>query len=262
MISDSVETDSFYYEMPKYKIKKQYKMIKTPNGDMEYYIIRHDLVRTEVIDTAFWDSIEAERNRHVYDIIPVGKGFIDIVDKKEGYYEEHTLFDSHGKVIFDGDEGYDSYIFVNPIIIQAFHHEQYHKYYNIKTYQKQNKFFQYKGKNSVIDSFRNTFYSVFRVYEQNILVGLIDNNFKVIIEPIFKDVRKPYDRMCAVQDAKTGKWGFYNLNANQITIPMIYEEVKDFSEQKVFVKNSNNKWGVVDIHNNIIFPFTFDTPSF
>lgn len=57
--------------------------------------------------------------------------------------------------------------------------------------------------------------------------GLINSKGTVILEPIFKSVKKPSDGMVAIQDAKTKLWGFTNLKG-EITIPPVYFWVNDF----------------------------------
>ena len=57
--------------------------------------------------------------------------------------------------------------------------------------------------------------------------------------------------MCAVQDF-TGKWGYFSLDDDSLTIPCIYHDVCDFSKGKAFVKDKNNKWCNVNKYNEAI----------
>ena len=54
---------------------------------------------------------------------------------------------------------------------------------------------------------------------------------------------------------KDKKVGFVDLN-KKIVIPLIYDQVKDVSEDKITVKR-NGFWGSIDLNNNIVIPFEF-----
>lgn len=54
---------------------------------------------------------------------------------------------------------------------------------------------------------------------------------------------------------KNGKIGFINRN-NEIIIPIIYEQVKEISENKIIVKK-DKLWGAIDLKNKIVIPFEY-----
>lgn len=54
---------------------------------------------------------------------------------------------------------------------------------------------------------------------------------------------------------KNRKVGFVDKN-NQIIIPLVYDNAKDISENKIIVKKGG-LWGAIDIKNNIIIPITY-----
>lgn len=55
---------------------------------------------------------------------------------------------------------------------------------------------------------------------------------------------------------KNRKIGYVNKNS-EVVIPLIYDEVKDISENKIIVKK-NGFWGAIDMSNKIIIPFEYN----
>jgi hypothetical protein len=163
------------------------------------------------------------------------------------------LLSPSGNIIFDRDEGFNHFLFVNNDIIQAFQVERYDAFYNINTHQIIKRYDRLNGHFCEIEGFDNGLYSRYTVCDDIYQKGLIDSNYQIVINAEYKNLRLPHENMCAVQDF-TDHWGFYSLEDDSLTIPCIYNDVSDFSEGKAFVKDKNNKWGCVYKYNKTIFP--------
>ena len=239
------------YNISSYNIKKNYSVIHTTHGEKKIYTLDYELKEPETIDTCLICSTESSRGRHIYKMSAIGKGYVNVVDSVIGDFSFHTLLSPSGTVIFDRDEGFNHFLFVNNDVIQAFQIERYDAFYNINTHHKIKRYDRLNNQFCEIEGFDNCSFSRYTVQDSFFHKGLIDSNFQIVINAEYKNIRLPYEKMCAVQDF-TGQWGFYSLEDDSLTIPCIYNDVSNFSEGKAFVKDKRNKWGWISKYNEII----------
>lgn len=248
------------YNLNSYNIIKKYGVIHTAHGEKKYFTLAYELKEPETIDTCLIYSAELSRGRHVYEMSAIGNGYVSVVDSMIGDFSYHTLLSPSGVVIFDREEGYNYFLFVNNDIIQAFQIERYDAFYNINTYHKIKRYDRLNDQFCEIEGFDNSFYSRYIVWDAKFHIGLIDSNFRIVINAEYKNLRFPHENMCAVQDF-TDHWGFYSLIDDSLLIPCIYTEVGDFSGGKAFVKNNKSKWGCVNKYNEPLSPFVYSSLS-
>ncbi|MBN7816905.1 WG repeat-containing protein [Algoriphagus pacificus] len=62
--------------------------------------------------------------------------------------------------------------------------------------------------------------------------------------------------LIALENPKTKRWGYFDLNLNPI-IPMIYSEAEPFFEGLAAVKNEDGFWGYIDSNGNAQIPFKY-----
>lgn len=74
---------------------------------------------------------------------------------------------------------------------------------------------------------------------------------------LYKDRIESLKRAKAYYDKKSKAWGYIDSVTNQVIINPRYTAAHDFSENLACVKKWD-KWGYIDIEENIIIPFVFD----
>lgn len=115
-----------------------------------------------------------------------------------------------------------------------------------------------KSKYDLINEYTQDGYTL--VCRQN-LWGVIDNTGKEIV-PIKYDNILQFDKNnCAVVSIK-GKYGTIDKNA-VIKIPLEYDYISPLvSDEGTYTAVKNGKWGMIDLQNHILVPFTFFSGAF
>lgn len=88
--------------------------------------------------------------------------------------------------------------------------------------------------------------------------GLIKNNGKVIVSPVFDDVEFPRGGM--IKTKRDGKWGYIDMEGNTV-IPFQYDGTWYFHEGYAAVQKAG-KWGFIDRQGRIAVPLEYDNASF
>ena len=239
------------FDLNSYNIVKKFDVIHTAHGEKKIYTLNYELKEPETIDTCLICSAESSRGRHVYELSAIGNGYVSVIDSVTGDFPYHTLLSPTGEIIFDREEGFNHFLFVNNDVIQAFQIERYDAFYNINTHHIIKRYDRLNEQFCEIEGFDKGSYSLYTVWDAKFHKGLIDSNFQIVINAEYKNLRLPHENMCAVQDF-TGRWGFYSLDDDSLVIPCVYLDVSDFSEGKAFVKDHNSKWGSVNKYNETI----------
>jgi hypothetical protein len=108
------------------------------------------------------------------------------------------------------------------------------------------------------------------LFTENGKWGYIDEKGTVMIPPIYEgccfDMYKRVctnsflsNRYCVVK--KGGKFGVIDAKGNEI-IAFQYDDIRNDFSDTIFKAKSNDKWGVIEIHNNLIFPFVFNDKDY
>lgn len=100
----------------------------------------------------------------------------------------------------------------------------------------------------------NIQYAVARINDK---WGAVDLQNNTLIEFVYDDAFDDKDNYVAVvQDGKMGCIGI--LDKVGVNIPCKYERIGHFNEKGCTAACFNSKWGVIDIHDNIVEPFIYD----
>lgn len=78
----------------------------------------------------------------------------------------------------------------------------------------------------------------FHYVQLNNAWGLLDNRFKLLIEPTYEYFLEPYDRSVLFAK-KNGKWGMIDLKTQQPVIPLIYDAPIEYKNGNYLVKQNN-----------------------
>jgi hypothetical protein len=110
-----------------------------------------------------------------------------------------------------------------------------------------------------IKSYKNGFFSVGKtIYNNKYMYGFIDINDEMHITYKYSDV---HEFSCDLAGVKIGtKWGYIN-SKEELVIPAIYRQVRNFKNNLAVVYLSKNKWGLIDHNGNVILPTKFDYVS-
>lgn len=101
--------------------------------------------------------------------------------------------------------------------------------------------------------------------------GYLNENGDVAIKPMFQGCSfNAFSDTCCSQYFDSNKYCIVKLNkkyglidsTGKFIIKPAYDLLEDGYTDSLYIANKNNKWGVIDIHNNIIFPFVFDNQYF
>ena len=84
--------------------------------------------------------------------------------------------------------------------------------------------------------------------------GMIDDNGKIILEPVYDKIYFAYEDVWAV--FKNGKGGFVN-SKGKLIVPLIYDDVLGFSYGLAGVKKGG-RFGFIDKTGRIVIPFKYD----
>jgi hypothetical protein len=93
--------------------------------------------------------------------------------------------------------------------------------------------------------------------QQNNLWGFLDSTGKVVLSPLYKEIRKHADGFYACKN-DSDKYGFIDKKG-KITIPFEYEDVKYFRQGHCIVARGKEKWGLINKFNAKIVPLNFKT---
>lgn len=99
----------------------------------------------------------------------------------------------------------------------------------------------------------------FQDYEiPNLKWGYLDTSGRVVVEPIYDDVRDMTKNLVAAN--LKGKWGFIDKNGSTI-IGHDYKQVLDFNSEgdRVFVQDFNNGWLLLDGLGKVVDSLKYDT---
>ncbi len=88
-----------------------------------------------------------------------------------------------------------------------------------------------------------------------ILFGFMDEEEKIIIEPIYQCVWSFIKGLAKVRLGN--KWGYIN-RANKPVIPIIYDSTENQPDDELLKVCLNGSWGFVDWDNNIIIDLEYD----
>lgn len=79
--------------------------------------------------------------------------------------------------------------------------------------------------------------------------GYIDESGKVVIQPVYDDVKDVWDDLAAAN--YEGKWG-YLTDKGRAVIDFEYKQAYNFSYDRAFVQDFNNQWLLIDKSGSII----------
>ena len=100
----------------------------------------------------------------------------------------------------------------------------------------------------------NIQYAVVRINDK---WGAVDLQNNTLIEFVYEDAFVDKDNYVAVvQDGKMGCIGI--LDKVGVNIPCKYDRIGHFNEKGCTAACLNGKWGVIDVHGNIVEPFIYD----
>lgn len=94
----------------------------------------------------------------------------------------------------------------------------------------------------------------FGVFQDEGLMGLIDNAKNIRIKPRFLELKKHTEGLLAAS-LKQGRWGYVDVDGKQI-IKAEYEAAFPFSEGLANVKK-DGKWGYINKQNEVVIPFQY-----
>lgn len=97
-------------------------------------------------------------------------------------------------------------------------------------------------------------HGVFRVRKGE-LWGLVDTTSKVLVKPLYREIRRVGEAYYAAQNAQ-GKWGFLNRKGKP-QIPFEYDEVKQYRFGLAPVSKGKGKWGLISRFNAKLVPCEF-----
>jgi len=85
--------------------------------------------------------------------------------------------------------------------------------------------------------------------------GFIGGNGKLIIPPVYDEVRWFDKNRCPVQ--KDGKWGIIDKNGKEI-VPFIYDDMSFFYDELSRVRNKYGEYGFIDIDGKVVIPLIYE----
>ncbi len=88
--------------------------------------------------------------------------------------------------------------------------------------------------------------------------GLVKNDGKVIVSPVYDKVEFPHEGL--IQVCRDGKWGYVDRNGKEV-IPFQYEACQYFNDGYAAVKKGG-KWGIIDRQGHIAVPLEFENANF
>ncbi|MBJ2172752.1 WG repeat-containing protein [Aureibaculum sp. A20] len=97
------------------------------------------------------------------------------------------------------------------------------------------------------------------LYEKNNNVGFVDNNFKVIVKPIYEELGGFQEKFFGEYSIfkSDGKYGVLDLKGNQIITPL-YTYLGNTNSPKFFYFKRNKKYGLVNLKGEEIIKPMFD----
>lgn len=89
--------------------------------------------------------------------------------------------------------------------------------------------------------------------------GFVDGLGNLRIANRYDEARDFRNDRAAVKIA--GRWGFIN-HAEELVIQPLYAYVSGFSQQRAVVRGMNEKYGLIDIHGNLVINHEYDSVAF
>ena len=108
------------------------------------------------------------------------------------------------------------------------------------------------------------FYNSYGFLFKNGKWGIFNKDFQIVTECLYDDISFPNDSSCKYVTVRKGtyshgKYGIIEISSGEIIIPFIYKKLEDYkNEQLILAKNNKDKFGFIDINNNIVIPFEYD----
>lgn len=225
-----------------------------------------------------WDSFFELLNLNLFPIFKDGIVFLKKKDKwgaldTNGKIVIPFIYDSYGfhdLIDFSPEEGFvDNFVNVkfngkwgiidrNGKTIIPFEYDMcYHFYKNLAVVKSNNKYGVIDSSNNLIIPFIYDKISNFEgrcaVIKTNNKYGLIDFNGNIILDKVYEYI-EIFKSFIIVTDSE--KKGIFDMYGNEM-ISLIYQDVSIFNNECFFVKN-HDKWGCVDINNELIIDFKYD----
>lgn len=107
--------------------------------------------------------------------------------------------------------------------------------------------------------YATNFYDGLSAVQKNGKYGFIDTNNKTVVPFIYDNAYFFSDGLALVQ--KDGKYGFINHQGN-VVIELKYQFAQLFSDGLASVSIDGNKFGAINMKNEIVIPFVYDSISY
>ena len=203
-------------------------------------------------------NVVFDDSENFYTFIEAMDGHIRLLKKKPNNYSEHGLADMNGKIIFPCH---------SDAVIKLFESGGSY-YYILKKYKKERLFNRYGHSLSVEYDFINkenegiciAFNGDYTIKDgrlkvkKGVFYGITISEqllFSIECQFLYKFVNG------IATFKKDNKFGKIN-NRGEVIVPPIYEAISVY-HQGLSAARLNNKWGYIDINNNIVINFDFDT---